>query len=95
MSKNVSQAYVRSQIRPSFSSAISTSCLSKLGTRACETRALTFLCKSNRGLESQNPVLAIVTAGGRVPVPGPLQLLTAGFSGGLRDREEPCCPERR
>lgn len=24
---------------------------------------LTFLCKSNRGLESQNPVLAMVTAG--------------------------------
>lgn len=30
---------------------------------------LTFLCKSSRGLESQKPVLAMVKAEDRVPVP--------------------------
>lgn len=56
---------------------------------------LTFMCKSSRGLESQNPVLAMVAAGGRVLCPGRCSYLPTGVCGGLERREEPCCPPPR
>ena len=55
---------------------------------------LTLLCKSSRGLGSETPVLAMVTAGDRVPVPGRCSYLSTGVDGGLEQRERPCCPER-
>lgn len=54
---------------------------------------LTFLCKSSRGLESQKPVLAMVTAGDRVPVAGRCSYLSTDVGGGLEQREPPCCPD--
>lgn len=47
----------------------------------------TFLCKSSRGLESQKPVLAIITAGGRVSVMSRCSYLSTGVGGGLELRE--------
>lgn len=44
------------------------------------------MCKSSRGLESQKPVLAMVTAGDRVPVPGRCSYLSTGVGGCLEQR---------
>lgn len=53
---------------------------------------LTFLCKSSRGLESQKPVLAIVTAGDRVPVSGRCSYLITNVGGGLEQRRAAMLP---
>jgi len=57
---------------------------------------LTFLCKSSRVLasqrpvlESQQPVLAMITAGDRVPEPGRSSYLSTGVAGGLEQRGQP------
>lgn len=50
-----------------------------------ERARFTFLCKSNRGLESQNPVLAMVTsAGGQGSVSGRCSYLSTVVGGGLK-----------
>lgn len=43
----------------------------------------TFLCKSSRGLVSQNPVLAMVTAEDRGLMHGRCSYLSTGVDGGL------------
>lgn len=60
-----------------------------------EHTVLTFLCKSNRALESQNPVLAIVTAGDKSSRVGAAAATYNGVQGRPDRRKESRCPERR
>lgn len=53
------------------------------GSAELTEQTLTFLCKSSRGLESQKPVLAMVSAGDSVSVSGRCSYLSTGVSGGL------------
>ena len=44
------------------------------------------MCKSSSGLDSQKPVLAMVTAGDGVPEPGRCSYLSTSVDGGLEQR---------
>lgn len=52
-------------------------------TGSLEHTEQTFLCKSSRGLVSQNPVLAMVTAEDRGLMHGRCSYLSTGVDGGL------------